>query len=274
MTACLLFVLLFLTQNPAKKPGGGDTQSQNNTDSLREAHVPLTVNCNQSTGAVVDNNRQETPERDAAVQWFNWALVIVAAITGLVIWLQTKATRKAAETALLNAQAYMDAERPWLLIETQEDGWSIGPPDLTVSDLPRTGQERASFCTYHIRNYGRIPAKIIAQRSELQIGPDPRKPPKPEFYDQPGTVKPYIIPQNTIRMNIADFPSAIVTSQQKGLIFPPDPALFIWLCGFIQYRDTFGRKPPVELTTLFCFLYHCESNSWSMAGPSSYNDAT
>ena len=50
-TACIIFILLFLAQNPAKKPDRGNAQGQNQANdaagALRQTE-PVTVNCNQS----------------------------------------------------------------------------------------------------------------------------------------------------------------------------------------------------------------------------------
>jgi len=94
---CIVFVLLFLAQNPAKKPDRSDSQSQQKPNDTSCA--PVVVNCDGGTRAVAANNRKETPERDASVQWSNWALVVVAGITGYVIWMQAVETRRAAKAA-------------------------------------------------------------------------------------------------------------------------------------------------------------------------------
>jgi hypothetical protein len=100
IVVCIVLVLLSLTQKPAKKPDGNDTQGQNKADSLREAQAPVTVNCNQSTGAVADHHESDAPKWYASIEWANWLLVLVAAGTGYAIWLQTKATRVIAVATL------------------------------------------------------------------------------------------------------------------------------------------------------------------------------
>lgn len=71
-----------------------------------------------------------------------WAIVL----TLIAIAEQTSQTRKAAEAALLNARAVINAERPWILISVKS------PPG------PMGG------FTVHARNKGRTPAMIIESR--------------------------------------------------------------------------------------------------------------
>jgi hypothetical protein len=66
----------------------------------------------------------------AKVEWANWSLVVVGGVTAYAVWVQarettaaTKAMRdslpiqdKAAGAAQQNAQALMNAERPWIFI--------------------------------------------------------------------------------------------------------------------------------------------------------------
>jgi hypothetical protein len=98
------------------------------------------------------------PGRDAPFKWPQWMhdstwwLVIVAGCTGLVIGWQAWETRKAAQgaqvaadAARLNAQAFINAERPWILVKAEpskrrEFGWEL----IAV-------------------NKGRTPAEVVAQ---------------------------------------------------------------------------------------------------------------
>jgi hypothetical protein len=95
-------------------------------------------------------------ERDSSQDYLSWWYILVAwpegvttwAIigTGFVIAWQSNETRKAAEAALLNAQAVINAERPWMLVSVKPSQGQMGGFDVRV------------------RNRGRTPAIVIEAR--------------------------------------------------------------------------------------------------------------
>ncbi len=115
------------------------------------------------------------PRIDVKRDWMDCAslivsilLVLVAAITGYFIYRQAKetaaaarATKTAADAALLNAQAIINAERPWIVVNVE----SLAPGQFN----------------FILKNVGRTPAKvrsiwsmpILTKRGEsLRIPPD------------------------------------------------------------------------------------------------------
>jgi len=105
-------------------------------------------------------------------------LVVVAAATGGVIWYQAVQTKVAAEAARLNAQAVINAERAWVVVELHpfsrrdEDGQWIGEEDgkrLTTEDII-AGKHMAY--SLRIRNMGRTPAQILSYQMSYSCLPE------------------------------------------------------------------------------------------------------
>jgi len=84
----------------------------------------------------------KTPEGNTSAEW---VLVIVGLITCGVIGWQSWETRRAAKAALLNAQALINAERPWIVMTAK-----------------RTGTENTDEFMIYGEVQGRSPAKIIS----------------------------------------------------------------------------------------------------------------
>jgi hypothetical protein len=185
---------------------------------------------------------------------------------------------KSADAAYLNAQAVINSERPWLLIQRDEHKDSITKPNFFPLEETMSGQQRATYCHVFIRNYGKTPAKVIAEVLELQIGENRSEPPDPGVFSKPKRIdndifppeetlagEAWLTPQGIIKLSDRD---AILTHKNK----------FLWLCGLIRYRDTFERENAPEHETRFCFVYETWTNApeprWTPAGPKEYNKAT
>lgn len=89
----------------------------------------------------------------------NWVLTLFAVITAIVairtlrsINEQAKSGREAAEAALLNAQAVINIERPWIFATVKKG--NAQPTD--------ENPEGAVQFKVHIENKGRTPAEIIS----------------------------------------------------------------------------------------------------------------
>ncbi len=92
-----------------------------------------------------DSSQTDQPKADLnPPKWYaplerpDWWLVIVAALTGGVICWQSVETRKAAQGAFLNAQAVINAERPWMLVSVKSSLGEIGGFDVSVKNKGRT----------------------------------------------------------------------------------------------------------------------------------------
>ena len=256
-------------------------QSQTNTQSA----PTLQNQAKQDQGErqnPADDNAQKTvviPE-EAAVpkgsidRWrhldtiFTGLLVLIGAI-GIYWAIKTvKATEVAARAALLNAQAVIYTERPWLLIEQKE----IKPRielEFVITDLPPTDRDKHTTCVFWIKNYGRTPAIVVAQKAELQIGTHGLKLPAPAFFDSSDPIIPYIFPQDITNPQFATL-AATLTTADKVLI--KTQTKFVWLCGYIRYKDAVPRTDTITYETRFCYVWweNDAASGW-MIGPELYN---
>jgi hypothetical protein len=215
---------------------------------------------------------------------YEWVLVIVGVITCFVIGWQALETRRAAEAtrisaeetktaanaALLNAQAVINSERPWLLIQTNE----IKDPFLIPVEA---GSRHAAHCIFSIKNWGRTPGIVFSEKVELQISDNPIALPDCKVYNVDWKRdNPLPFPPNEsipVEANLS--PIGFITKKDSDGILSKDK--FLWLCGFIRYRDTFERAKAPEYETQFCYLWETRQNTakpfWRMTLVE-YNKAT
>jgi hypothetical protein len=168
----------------------------------------------------------------AAVDWAQVLLVLLTAATLRVLYVYTQATiqsvkaaQASAKAALLNAQAVINAERPWLLVSIEA--------------------HKAAPNTFIIQafNAGRTPAELHDGHCASGIQPLNFIPPK-EFRD------PFRLPMQTLIVSKDSFPIRTITPGElveqvgrKGL----DPQLCVY--GRILYWGVFtdrsapGTKP-------------------------------
>jgi hypothetical protein len=244
--------------------------------------------------------------------WSNWALVLVgiggviaALVTLCIIKQQTRhiarqaqsmryqtthlrnsviQARRGAKAALLNAQAVLNSERPWILIPTKSEFSEIEQP-LLFPKLP--GEFRISYCNVWIKNFGRTPAEIIEQKIRLAIGEELQAIPDPAIYEsKEATQENYSFPPNDKMVVQATFdPDGFISADDLAQITSKvKKTKYIWLCGYFKYRDTFGRinGPIYETRICYRWVYDAQSqldsdihkSFWIMAGPREYNRAT
>jgi hypothetical protein len=187
-------------------------------------------------------------------------LVVVAAGTGWAVWKQTIETRKAAEAALLNAKAVINAERPWMLVEYE---WQ------KVEKLEGIG--------FYAINKGETPAEIVEAYFESQILPyiSDNLPVPPNYKS------PIFIPRRGDNL--------IVKEEKWGLnpvpIHPEswiDNCMkrdavesareFVYFYGVIVYRDMLHESTAESGLhyTRFCFCYDVFMKALLPTGPQDY----
>ena len=138
-TLLVAFMAAFLTSNPTVKPDANPSKCNEASD---KKSVPSVVILNDSKAAAeAPQHNQEAPKWYRTIEWANWALVFVGVLTGYAVWRQTKqtalaakatreaadATKDAAKAALLNAKAFINSERPWI----------IGSPSMPKLERPK-----------------------------------------------------------------------------------------------------------------------------------------
>lgn len=199
----------------------------------------------------------------------------------------------AAEAAKQSAQALMDGERAWLLVEEvgiAEDPIAAaieqagdGPVQIGGTWLECTG------ATFAIVNYGKTPGRILAVDARTEIGTSREEPPNAKEVYESGAMKnimvlmigtnktnvieEHIVPQQGTRIEIARFPPFNHLTAEKLTRIKND-ADFLWVYGIVRYKDVYDRQHE----TKFCYRYIVPPEEplihFCLRGPESYNKAT
>jgi hypothetical protein len=167
-------------------------------------------------------------------------LVIVGLITCLVIGWQSMETRRAAKGALLNAQALIAAERPWL------EANFIATEQKTIPD------NGTVYFYWDVKNVGRTPAvvKEFAARVAFNIDAVPL-PDEPDYGDpDPLFAERILVPGGTLRFGAHWYEWK--DGRYSQLYQTEDVKMVDVLVGFgcIRYGDTFDTSN--EHITRFC----------------------
>lgn len=187
-----------------------------------------------------------------------WAILFTL---GAIIW-QTVQTKKAAEAALLNAQAVIDSERAWMIANIDKP---IIPLDglYMFAGLPK------------LVNKGKTPAFVFEIGNNVTILPAGEQlPQEPKSYRSKNVIHYEgrgiaVAPEGAIgkyvMSNEPEDPTPILREER-----------IIWVYGYIKYRDVFFDK---ERETRYCFrLIPCpilgmNEHTFVMDGPTAYNEA-
>ncbi len=156
--------------------------------------------------------------------------------TLIYLVIQTNAARNAAEAALLNAQAVINAERPWLLVAVKS---MIGP--------------MGGF-SVHARNKGRTPALITAAHIGCVAVKDISALPEKAPYG-PGNLmqNKIVIPSGAVRIIWFDDRMLQRMLKEDFPTFPWDGRVFVF--GRVLYRDLANPDPSVIHETRWIGLY-------------------
>jgi hypothetical protein len=132
-----------------------------------------------------------------------WWLVIVGFLTCGIVIFQSFAAMFAVNAARASTDAFLAQNRPWILVDRNEDLDKIQDPYFVPAE--RTNWKRPSFCRFAVRNFGQTPARIIFFKFELQIGESLAMPPFTKIFEpQEFPITPYIIPpQSSEKVRVA-----------------------------------------------------------------------
>jgi len=232
----------------------------------------------QSSATHADNSPDNTKQResywhqvvkpDILPIWLGGLAALIASIVGVCtlhdIGKQTRAAVVAANAAKKSADAQINIERPWLLIE-----------ELEVSRFMRTGFDRpvqleGKFSCAFV-NYGKTPARVRALKIRLLLGESDQRPPEPTgvFDTSNFLINPHIIPQNDKRPHKTfiepdgKFTDAEDVDIAKG-------RRTVWALGMVRYEDVHGGT----YETRICCRYDFETEKLILDGPPKYNSAT
>jgi len=222
-----------------------------------------------------------TPDKIVAIATVVYAVVTVVMFRE--IRRQTEATRgqaeiaeTAANAAKQSADAFVNSERPWVLLDWERSAVKIERPYLVA--IEDRLDALASNCLFSMKNFGRTPAKVLSGKAVLRIGESPVEPPEIEIEKlDSGAEFVFIFPQGETRAGEARLPTMHVSKNDREAV--SKGIKFLWLCGIFRYVDTFIRKDKVEpYVTTFCYLYETRTNAshpfWQLGGPQDYNRAT
>jgi hypothetical protein len=159
------------------------------------------------------------------------------------------ASINSATAAKDSAKALMAGERAWLLVAEV----SANPQE----DIVNSGRP---YFTYLVHNFGKTPALMIAQRSELLLG-DINTPGGWQGEDE--EFKPFRFLGSWVNNAViapSDKPFPINSAVWKGVEFTPEEreslwenSRFLWACGCVWYHDVFG---DVQHKTRFAYIYN------------------
>lgn len=218
---------------------------------------------------------------DFGIWVFNFLLVAVGVLQFLILKKQARimgshATEleNLAEAAKINNKAAINTARPWLLVPLEKEFSEISNPPL-FARLP--GEYRRSYCTIRIKNFGRSPAQITEMKIWMLIGGYEDIPDATVYDSQDATKEDYVIPQGaTMPWQAIVRPDGWITPQELEEI-TVKKSRYVWLCGYLRYRDTFDRKDAPVYETRICYRWVNDTNSpqpfWILAGPREYSKA-
>jgi hypothetical protein len=168
------------------------------------------------------------------------------------------AAKQSADAALLNAQALITSERPWIVVRLR---------------TPRSG-----LFSFEAINYGRTPAEVIAIPATFTIDTEDNlrknEPPYPtsilayhklllpmsDLSDHPDFINLYTMDMAPY-LNVNDR-----ISQQIA-----DTTLRLFVVGRVVYKDVLTRS---EHETRFCYWYNPAGGGMLLGGPTDWNKYT
>ncbi|MGA2148103.1 MAG: hypothetical protein ABSH49_24405 [Bryobacteraceae bacterium] len=191
----------------------------------------------------------------------NLALAI-AGVVGIIIGLctlrkierQSKSGEIAANAAMLNAQAVIDAERPWFVAAVERSG------------------ENPGLYRIRITNRGRSPAQLYEIFAEHALVDRPENLPVPPRYQSL-----CLLPDSrffasgdsfTDREHLEGFNPEFMIEHESKSQFD-----FLIVYGKVTYKDTFtgGRANEVIHETRWCYAYQAPQQRFVPCGPDEYN---
>jgi hypothetical protein len=215
----IITVLVILSAYCPNKSGA---QSQN--DPKDEPSSPVTIVDNSTRQNQTCGASKKMPEPHAEIEYSQWALVFIAALTGWAVFNQARAATKAAKSAEASASALVNSERAWVMANVRLK------PQLAISfDL----RDAHIDIDIDLINAGRTPAWVYEQRVQMVIETDP--PLVPQFLDGAVVIDgTFPVVQNQPAVTSAALVSA------EGSIPDPSNGMHIYIFGIVRYRDTFS----------------------------------
>jgi hypothetical protein len=295
----ILAIIIIFAQQLAKAPERKGTAEPKVTQSAEQPEKadhgsgqpqpPVYVTINNSLPSENRNSSKEQSDENVRVQrrltFYTGLLVIAGFVTAALIWWQARETRRsvqairdalphqqsAANAANLNAQALINAERPWVMIQIKQE-------DFPQGEEPSSGLFGKRGFQFQMFNYGKSPAHILDCRNlKFDVVPDPdsnlRIPPE---YGPSEWNRTFLPPKDSLPVGALFHPSdqdfrIAIDRAQKGERTKGEDVVY----GLIEYGDGISRE---RYRTAFCFRYersHLEPiGRLIRCGPAVYNEYT
>jgi hypothetical protein len=233
----LLAVTPFMPGQPNKAADQKQEPAKQGQPAVLHADSP---NKQASSQADQPKANPNAPEWYTALERPDWWLVIVATLTAGVICWQSIETRKAAQSALLNAQAMITAERPWLVAHLKQ---------FEEETIPESGRLRLSW---EVKNVGKTPAKLIEADAVAVFNLDAVPLPDVPIYGYfPETLENrMLVPGDTYSFwaHWYELKDGRYIRLEKQNIGPRADLMVVF--GYVKYRDTFDSTK--EHISRFC----------------------
>ncbi|MGA2904281.1 MAG: hypothetical protein ABSD98_10645 [Candidatus Korobacteraceae bacterium] len=220
----------------------------------------------------IGNTERNTPGWYGFFRWPNGTTTWAIILTLLAIAEQTRETAKAAkatrdsiphqrdaaEAALLNAKAVINAERAWLTVKIQKDPNS---PPFPIENFINV-----------LNNRGRTPAVVISIHIQYEFVSTPDLMPVPPVYKWQVST-----PERMFVVGESDLPIGVGLDPKKQIFVQSVAGKFLVWYGRIIYEDVFGeqavtRRQPHE--TRWCYAWIAGEKRFAICGPEEYNRNT
>jgi hypothetical protein len=236
LTVVVFTLVLPSTWGEQKTP----TNKEKNTATNAQPQPQVSISENHYEPA----KQQRSPEEEThrwpppwwSPFWSNWAFVVIGGLAaGAAVWTlfavreQAKHTKDAARAALLNAQAVINAERAWILVDIANPHPETG--NLFVEGIQNGKDYFTLFVNLICRNEGRSLAWVTEKRIGMQCVDI--LPPEPDMSEtELIEVEPIPIPPTQ---------PSVIREQQVTAEGSKLPGKMTVIYGSVKYRDIFDK---------------------------------
>ncbi len=250
-------------QEQDHKAAGHDANGQS-----KQTNPPMTVPTEPTKGVPLqppapEERNKSVHENKTEADWWpritnvvtavgTIALAVIGAIAACIaiktlryIGVQTKHAGIAAKAARDGAQAVLDSERPWIVIDIEQE---------------RVPPRR---CNFLVVNRGRTPAKIISGSATHVFAASPNDLEIPPIYESP-----FLFPNKTLIVQSDSFPVYPAGIRPQTMVVAGSTEI-LFFYGTVVYDDVFGtnRHGYVRHETRWCYAYLPDGHRFIRTGP-------
>jgi hypothetical protein len=197
-------------------------------------------------------------------------LIAVARDQATALGIAAKAAQESADAALLNAQAIINSERPWLFVKLTISSENIFP-------IPGSQHALPSYFTFDLENSGRTPAELIYSYSNFSICPsrevDDVKIAERDLGKE-HLHKEILAPNEAVRINKFTFAGQGAALMDQELMSLAASRQRLVIFGMIKYRDSLGGPAAPIRETWFSYFFDPSPRRLVMCGQPGANKHT